>query len=353
MLLYDADRVLPKREGIEEAARRLLPAGFPWKDDAQAGRLWIFWANRIVPAGAEFLPPGDPAWKKVTDAPWNDGTIALRTRNLLFFSRSHDLEAVSGCIRNGEGAIRALDRLLNGGRPSGRSDRLEVRLHRNRKDFDAEAGPDAEFLAGYYAPSERVSRFYVPEADSGTLLGRALNEVLSHELTHQYVEERWVSGDRSETNAPGYWLVEGIARFVEDQALEMGRRGIRFDDSTVSSLDCAAALARKRQLFPLERLLRISQADFARLDEEPRVSVALKHTIAEYELSDSNIFYEQSGSLVFFLLNRAGEAPRAAFVRTLRSYYEGKPTPPTGEQLGYASTAELEKAFLEFLRTGV
>ena len=74
----------------------------------------------------------------------------------------------------------------------------------------------------------------MPRAGSTEALGRALFEVLSHELTHQYIAERWVTGEgRRSASTPGFWVVEGMARFVEDQALEMGRRGIRFDDETV------------------------------------------------------------------------------------------------------------------------
>ena len=61
------------------------------------------------------------------------------------------------------------------------------------------------------------------------------------------------------------------------------------------------------------------------------------------------IFYEESGSLVFYLMNKAGDEKRAALLGYLRSWYESHLDQHSWETLGYSSSSELERAFLEFL----
>ena len=348
-LLLDSDRVRPGRAEIETRAKSLIPAGFPWKEGKGAGRRWLAWAEKTLPAGAVFLAPDDPALRGAMGRK----AIGFRTPNLLMLTTSEDLEAVTGCLRNGEGAVRALDALLTGETVSAvKSDaeRLQVRIFGNRKEFLAAAGSDrAEFMAGYYSPSERMSRFYVPDEDEAEVLGRRLNEVLSHELTHQYVEERWLAGRSRGGHGPGCWIVEGLARFVEDQSLEMGRRGIRFDDETVSSLDASAQLDKLGRLIPMARFLQIDYEAFRSLSHERNVEVTLRNTLATNILSETNIFYEQAGALVFYLMHRAGPEKREALIRYAKACYGGKLGGETWKVLGYDSPAALEKPFREFL----
>ncbi|MHC4473571.1 MAG: PQQ-binding-like beta-propeller repeat protein, partial [Planctomycetota bacterium] len=235
VLLRDADRVRPGRAEIGSLGWGLVPMSFPFRRHEELVRLWLEWVARILPAGGEFIPPWDDAWKRVQDPPWNEGTVGLRTRNLLVFSREHDPEIVGACLRHGEGTVRALDLLLCGRSsvaPQDDSGRLEVRIHRSQREFEGWGGGPLEWIAGYYSPARRVSCFFVPRrSGTATLQERRLYRVLAHELTHQYVAERWVRGGRRASGkAPGYWIVEGIAEFVEDQTVEMGRSELTLDD---------------------------------------------------------------------------------------------------------------------------
>ncbi len=353
VLLGDADRVLPGREQIETAAREVLPPGFPWAAGTAPGRTWIRWAGELLPAGAWFVPPDDPAWKRAARPPWNQGAILLRTRNLALLSAELDPSVVGACLRNGEGAVRALESLL-GCASAPETVPMEVRLHRDRKAYLAEhaaGGGGLEWSAGNYSPSEQVSRFYVPRDEvNSEPLGRGLYEVLAHELTHHYVDARWMAGSRSRgSRAPGYWIVEGIARFVEDQAVEMGRRALRFDDPTVPSLDAAAQVEAKGKLFDLATFVDLSQDEFHLLGGEDLVEVQLRNTLRRQIVSARNVFYEQAGSLTFFMLHRRGPEGRRALIEYLRAYYRGAPTAEGWKRLGFASAAELEREFRAFL----
>jgi hypothetical protein len=206
---------------------------------------------------------------------------------------------------------------------------------------------------GHYSPAERVSRFYVPRKDANAEpLGRELHKVFAHELTHQYLAQAWLERGGSaagDPGQPGFWVVEGVARFVEDQVVEMGRRGRRIDDETVTSLDATARLSERGRLIPLERFVDLSQAGFAGLSDRPANPIQLRNTTVRIAPTERVIFYEQAGSLVYFLLHRRGDEGRAALRQYLRAYYERESRPAGWEALGFASAAELDREFRAFL----
>lgn len=359
-LLGVADRFLPDACDEVALAKDLVPAGFPWRDEPDAAARWLVWAPEILPASAEFVDPGDGTWSRAQWAPWNSETILLRTPNLLFFSRTDDPRMVGGCLRAGEGAVRACQHLLNDGAREyvgGDDDRLDIRLHRNRKDFLTERTPGGFALpwsAGYYSPSEGVSRFHVPGEGMPTApVERNLFETLSHEITHHYIAQRWLprQGDAGYRTGdlPGYWVVEGMARFVEDQAVEMGRRGIRFDDPTVSSLDACAQAAAAGRIFPAAELVDMDGRHFHELDDDGVLTVRLRNSAHPSYLTRRAIFYEQAGSLVFFLMNRRGDDGRRRLVRYMRSYYQGTCTADGWRDLGFESAEDLHAQFANFL----
>jgi len=351
-LLALADRVAPGTAQVEDRARALLPPGYPWKDRADAGRSWVRWAEEILPAGGEFVPRDDAAWKRAEKPPWKEEAIALRTRNLLFFSTTHDPAVVGACLRNGEGGIRALERLLEVRKRDGEA--LDVRLHKDREGYLAEntgIGTEVFHTAGYYSPSDRVSRFFLPSAQEHEAPLRELCATLVHELTHHYVDRRWAGGDRAGADAPGFWIVEGFARFIDNQVVEMGRRGLRLDDTTVSSLETIAALEPMGKLFGVRSLVDMTHEDYAKLEDKDLAQVQLRSTLGRVGVSPIGLFYEEAGSLVFFLLHRSGEAGRKAVIGYMRDYYAGKTAKEGWKKLGFGKPEELDAKFREFLKT--
>lgn len=354
-------RVSPGRSDLLARAQALVPLEYPWPDAKDRGAAWLRWAAELIPAEAAFVAPVDAVWGRVAREPaWAKGTIALRSRNLLFFSRTADPAVVGACMRNGEGAIHALDALLRDGLPTpvaGDRDRLEVRLHADRAGYLAERPPSGgkamTWSAGYFSPAENVSRFYVPGGDeTAAARGRTLSKTLAHELTHHYVSQRWAGGRAGGAAQPGYWIVEGLARFVEDQSVEMGRRGLRFDDPTVESLDTASQLDGQRALFaPLGKFLDMSHAQFAMLDTKPLGRVKLRNTLVTYDVDALQVFYEQAGSVCFWLMHHRGPEGRAALMRYVRAHYDGKLGRDSWKTLGFSDAAAMEKEFRAFLAT--
>lgn len=398
-LLSRAARLVPKQKIVAEKAAALIPPGFPEPKSEDAPLRWMNLAEALLPVSGVLVAPDDAAWNRAKTAPWNEGAFGVRTKNLMLFSRERDPEVIASCLANGERTVQVLDRLLgpsqratgepspNGSPPDERGSRsparLDIRLHKNRAEYLAEVAQNKlpmEWTAGYYSPLENISRFYVPRDEKHEdPLERNLEHVLVHELTHHYICARWLGlaereakdnppsagdgsapgDDKAEGSArravtgnglrAGFWVVEGFARFIEDQVVEMDRRGERFDDDTVMSIDAACHLAADKKLIPLEVLLDLSHESFFALTSKPVATVQLRNTIARFGVTGKSVFYEEGGSLVFYLMNKAGEEKRAALIDYLRSWYASKLKRKSWEALGYASAADLEKPFTEFL----
>jgi hypothetical protein len=142
---------------------------------------------------------------------------------------------------------------------------------------------------------------------------------------------------------------------VEDQVLELGHATRRFDDPTVRSLDIASQVDAGQRLLSIQKLVDGCRLDFDRLSDSADVLVQLRFTLGRAQLSERAVFYEQAGSLVFFLMNRRGDQGRAALVAYLRDFY-GRRTEDEGwVRLGWPSAEALERdlrAFLGGVREG-
>jgi len=357
------------KEAVAEASRACMPAEFPFRSSPKATELWLAWAHELAPAGAWFVDPasildsergpaidGQPR-PPVKDSPiWRTQTIGLRTRNLTVLSRSSDPKIIGACLRNGEGTVRTLEKLLENA-PTDDDAPLEVRIHASRKDYLAEdlgsGEPVPEWSAGFYAPWLLASRFHVPDRDQALNQGRALHEVVAHELTHQYIAERWreVSGGKRTPATPGYWIVEGFARFIEDQSLEIGRRGDGLNDHTVQSVESAAALFQSGGGIAFKSLVALDQMNFHRLPDSELGRVTLKSTLIGLTHTARSAFYDQAAALTFFLANRCGPEGRGRLLDLLRNHYLGETSLTPWKTLGFRTRARMERALGEFLKS--
>jgi hypothetical protein len=360
-LLSEGDRVRPGDPRIATAAAALVPAEFPWFGEPGGPELWMRWAAEIVLADASFVPASGPIREAVRSRFWGPGErlVVLRTPNVLFWSRSLDPLVVGRCVRNAETTCRALSLLLGEDAVVGASrdaDRMNVRLHAREEEYrieEKEGGIPEGSTAGYFSPGDGLSRFFVQGKSARDPLGRDLYTVLAHELTHHFLEMRWRpnlgrrggAGPRS----PGYWAIEGVARFVEDQVVEMERRGMRFDDWTVPSLDATVQARAAGHVREPHRFFGITQEAFQGMDSRELLRVRLRNTLEGQILSARNLFYEQSGAMVFFLVQERGAESRAAFFRYLAAVYAGKTSATPWKDLGFESAGDFDRRFLAYL----
>ena len=335
------------------------PVYFPLSPpDEERAQLFATWSREIVPMGGTFAPK-----KEATAAPlpthWVDDVVTLKTRNLLIRSRVMESELVGHCLRQGEATVRGLESLV--GIPTyGNDEPMEIRLYRDRKEYLEDTSGRRAMLwsAGYFSPGEAVSRFYVTRNErTGKLDGKDLEElfeVLSHELTHHWLERRFHRGSRQFEHQPGHWIVEGFARFVEDHAPYFQKGNFKFDFARNEAVVHTQMRRQAKALLPIVRIVDMSPFEF-------------HNNLTDFERST---FYDEGASIVFFMMNRRGPDGRKRLLEYMRKQYAGEfwdmpPPDPTGRKianpdegkpikeswkvLGFASSGEMETAFHAFL----
>jgi len=331
----------------------MIPEEFPLSKGLDAGARWARWARALLPSGARFLPRSAREFKFHDRKPWNEGCVGLATANLRMLSRSTDPDVVGGCLQRGEAAVRALEQMLYDKPPTERGAPLVVLLHKNNKEYLAERAPGGgapTWSAGYYSPSENVSRFFVPSAEgSRDPLGRGLYSTLAHELTHHWVGSRWVGSRGSTARTPGYWVVEGIATFVGDQAADSDPYTVRLDDIRIPSLDAMAQAAAAGKSIPLTNFVDLPQLGFARLGDTEIVTVQLRNTLGRRAIDERSLFYEQAAALTWFMMNRRGATGREHLRRYLWAHYKGRSPKGGWKSLGFDSPAQFAGEFGKFL----
>lgn len=357
-LLARAESLAPGRNDVGAAALALVPAGFTYADAKRRPLEWLKLADAIAPVSGEVVPPDDPAARVQRKAPWDAGVLLLRTKNVLLLSREPDPAIVGECLRHAERTVRVLERELGSvARSSGGDAPLEVRVHANREQYledQSAGGAPPEWTAGFYSALDGVSRFYVPRETEqrGDPLERALFEVLAHELTHQWISARWLGQPgKPATGAPrspGFWIVEGFARFVEDQIVGAGE-ALSIDDERANSIDVSARIHAQQQLMPLDQMLDLDQLGFWELSKEPLTVVQPQRLLRRAEINATSRFYEQGGALAYLLMHHENPAIRKQLVEYLRAWYTGELPKESWKRLGYDDVAQLEREFRAFL----
>ena len=358
-LLAEAERFHPGTTAVRDAGRDLMPGEFPFARRPRAVELWLKWAEELMPAGAEFIAEDHPLWKRVRGTIWARNTLGLRTDNVILLIRSEDPEVVGSCLRNAEGTVRTLNFLVRNGEPEMERGRLQVRVFGNRSEYlkvpNTQGFVAMPWSAGYYSPDDRISRFYIPDLnDPFAGRGRQFQNTLVHEITHQYLSQRWLAERTVATgplDQPGYWIVEGFARFIEDQLMELGQPSMGFNDPRGPALDYSACIAEKTFFLAPQKLVELSKSDFNEIGDKDYAMIKLKNSLLSMKPSKRTTFYEEAGSLVFYMLNRRGAEGRKALIEYMRLYYLGQLDGPGWKLLGFESEGEMEELFRTFLKT--
>ncbi len=321
----------PEDARLKELRNEVLPDDFPFKGKFDAFEQWLAWGALLDRTGARFAPEAERLRSEAPGSAFASADLVLESPNLIVLSHSTDAEMVGHTLAVGEATVRALAELL--GDDPDRGKPLRIGVHKSRKMYLDEAGASALVnTAGYYRPGDRTSKFFIPRGDAfddGAAV-RDLRKVVAHELTHQYLSERWRGGAGSGGPAtPGYWVVEGFARFVEDQLWMEDRPEGRFDFAGSESLRACAKLAGRSKLFKCSNIVDWNQGeDFAGLDAERPNRGALGMT-------DVGRFYEQGGAMVFFFVNGGDEERRTQFFDYMWSHYQARASERGWEALGF------------------
>ena len=371
-LVTEIGRLDAKRSAdVAARAKAMMPEGFFFKDAPDAVAQWMKWADAILPSSAEFVDRADEdAWGRLLNKPWTDGaTLCFRTRNVLLFIRDTDPAVCGKALRLAEQTVRVLQVFLHDGEPdvvSSDSSRLEIRIHKSRADYLAEEPVRGQkagvWTAGFFSPRDGVSHFYVDRSRTkgGTPDIEELTRVLTHEFTHHYMTGRWApgfmraTGSVEQSGGPGFWVVEGMAEFVQHQFDHMDEREPRFDNDNVQGNDATAQARKanfKTRFLGMATFIDMTQSNFQSLSDEPLGMIKLRHSPGVQGCSERNLWYDQAGALTYFFLQKKGPEMRKKFVKYVADHYAGNSHVPAWTYFGYASAEALDNDFLAFLKS--
>ncbi len=207
--------------------------------------------------------------------------------------------------------------------------RHRVFLYRDKADYDAnlKALEDRiERSNGYYSPITTTAYFFPASEDMEAFVAESTRHALFHEATHQLFQEA-KSGRNQDPAQTNYWLVEGMAMFME--TFRMDKKHYKLGDLYHSRLVAANLyFVRDKFFMPTATLTRFGAEDFPK-----------------------NLYcYAQSAALTHYLMFAHAGRDRAALLELLRTTYSGAARANTLEKLLGRPFEEIDREYREFLR---
>lgn len=206
--------------------------------------------------------------------------------------------------------------------------KLDVALFKDREEYIAilEPGePKVGLTTGIYLDRQETVFLYAGE--------EKLAATWRHEATHQLFQEidRFPEGPGSKAN---FWLVEGLAMYMESLARHEGRGGSYWTLGGWESDRLQFARYRGLSgdfLLPLEKLSAMGRTEIQASPEIRKI-------------------YGQSAGMAHYLMDGQEGRYREPTLRLLRSLYEGRDTAGGLEMLLGVSPAEFEQEYLSYLQ---
>ena len=200
--------------------------------------------------------------------------------------------------------------------------RHKIILYRDKQEYTANLlrlDPSIARSNGYYSPLGKTAYFFSPET-----------RVLFHEGTHQILEERFFGG-HTPAFRNNFWLIEGIALFMQTLKIEEKcyKIGNILDDRLFAAREYQF---RRNYHLPIRKLTAMSMAEI-------QTSVNLQEV------------YSQSATLVHWLMFAEEGRYRKHLFELLRQTYHDSAKPDTLSELIGLSYEELDKKYMEFLKT--
>ena len=322
----DGTRLLREalRRGAEagDLLQRVAPKEFPVGDS----RVWLDWHIDLEQAGARVVAEDMAAVQRARKT-WRRDLHGLQADEILLLTPVKDSYLIGRCLAHGRLACRALNELFEAVPPKPpQGEPLLVFLFANREEYTTTSGTGRtgespaflEWTAGHYSPSEKVSRFYWTSDPDGE---RNLVGTCVHELTHHWLDRR--RPERAAHDAPGFWIVEGFATFMEEGVYDADTGTYSLYNPRSRSLDVIRAVP-SAQLIPWDRFYKLSQADFGTLPLDDQRLVTLRWNLRQQVLSTTRLFYEQSAATCQYLFHGDEGKHRAKLLLYVDAYYAGK-----------------------------
>jgi hypothetical protein len=329
-ILREALRLNPLHDGATKILERHAPKDFPIGNRV----FWLDWHLDLETTGAT-LVPGDQEDLKRARRQWRKDLYGIKAGPIRLLTTVQDTRTVGRCLAYGRLVCDVLEEMFRTERPRPRySQALLVFLYASREEYMSRSGTgrpveDRAFLkstAGHYAPLDRLSRVYwTADRDAERRIAR----IFTHELTHHWVTEfnpRYSNAElRLRTDLPGYWVVEGIATFIEEGRYDVETGTYDLFDSRSVSLDTVHVLSKKGKLLPWDTVYGL---DFRKFHGLPRDSgifrIVRRWYVGEWGLTPARVFYEQATATFHFLYHGEKGRYREKLLDYVTSYYTGK-----------------------------
>jgi hypothetical protein len=305
----------------EELLQQLAPKDFLVGDS----RVWLNWHVDLELAGTRVVADDLAALQRARKT-WRRDLHGLQADEILLLTPVKESYLIGRCLAHGRLACRALNDIFEAGAAPAGAEPLLIFLFGSREEYMTTSGTGRthespaflEWTAGHYSPSEKVSRFFwVSDADGE----RNLVGTCVHELTHHWLDRR--RPERAAPNAPGFWIVEGFATFMEEGVYDADAGVYSLYNPRSRSLDVVRAMPAKR-LIPWNQLYALSQIDFAQLSHDDGGPVTLRWNLRQQLLPSSRLFYEQSAATCQYLFHAEDGKYRAQLLKYVDAYYDGK-----------------------------
>jgi len=317
-----------------DAVRDLVPPEAPRGETFDA-ESWLDFLDAHAATPVSFVaPPADGERAVGRDAEllareareWRGDVSGYRTDRLFVVAPPGRPGAVASALEMGELVCDVLEEMFDAGDGSP-ADPLALLLYETKDEYIAQSqrsGSHPEiargWTAGHYAGDEGLSRMFVPEVDDEYEI---LVDVYAHELTHHWLDRRAPFGPaRAGVDAPGYWIAEGFATFVEELSFDLAARTWSAENRRAPSLDVVAN-ARPDQLVPWKRLFALSRDGFGAMSNDADRPIPRTWQLGVLiDRSEIDLFYAQAAAACHFLYGGESGRHRAALLDFVRTWYE-------------------------------
>jgi len=367
---YELLRQALVRAPKNEAARNLLDdiapthwrVGDPKKDDIQ--RIWLDWQIDVLEPGVRAVGRLQPDIQHAR-AWWKRKLHGAQTDDIVFITPLTDSHIVSLCVRYARITCRALDKMFHTDHPQRLAEDflpLVIYMYENRDEYirlggraTGQPGSLLQFTAGFYIPTENVSRFFWPGGPGAV---DSIRHTFVHELTHHWIERRnprWHARDLAglgvRAQVPGCWVVEGMATFVEEGLYDIRNYTWSHFNPKANALGVVAALSGKQgALIPWKKMYALTQAQFhdgkSLNPRKPTPPIKKRWAMRPMRTSEMRLFYEQAASTCHFLYWGEGGRYREKLLQYVTDFYTSKPE-RTGIETAFGMTPEALGAKVE------
>jgi hypothetical protein len=326
VMLREVLRIRPQHAGAIAAVRERAPKEFPLGD----AKLWLDWHLDVESRGATLAPSDSFAMRQALKY-WRKDLHGIAVGPVLVITPVKDARTLGrmlGCCRLTTDLLA--HHFARFPKRRAKSDPLRIFLFENRDEYKKQSKAftpmkdDAflQFSAGHYSPDEGISRlFWVTNRDAeNRIIGTAVHELTHHWLADANPAYNHVEGRRS-GRAPGFWIVEGFAEFLQEGVYDLDNGEWSLFDRRAASLDAVASMQTSGKLLDWKKLYAGSAVDFWALSKKPDIVVRRRWMLGAMNVSPAQMWYVQSAATCQYLYHAENGKYREALIDYVVQHY--------------------------------